>query len=169
MAAQTANELFDVVATSLADYAEWAGSKFSRARDAFEVIELLANGPATFRTVLLWAGDEPAGDGASPSVVRSKFTVTISTNRGLHATPGAALSIPRTATRGDMSLMDYAEDVRIILRHHTPLGADTSKLLRYEGCESVRFDGALLDAYEINFSFFTALPQTNSRITDYLA
>lgn len=164
MAAQSINALFEVLATALGNYAAWAGSQFSRARDPFEVIELLGNGPATFRTVLLWMGDEPAGESRSPSIVKSKFVVTISTNRGLHVTPGASLSLPR----GQMSLMDYAEDVRIILRHHTELGEDTSKILTYEGCEPVRFEGAALDAYELNFSLNTALPQSNSRIDEYL-
>jgi hypothetical protein len=162
----TTNDIFDAIADRLAAFAAWTktsglpGAQFHRARDPFEVLELLGNGPG-FRIIALWIGDEPAGSGQRSNVVRSRFTVTLSANRGLPVARGAGQTTERHD--GAPSLMEHVADIQCLLLHHTDCGENTSTPLKYDGCEPVRYEGAMLDAYELRFSLFAALPDTDER------
>lgn len=161
----TTNALFDEIAESLAGFAAYAGGQFSRARDPFEVLELLGNGPGKFRVILMWQGDEPAGDQPTSGIVETRFVVTVSSNRGLPALLGGNLTAPPT---GDVSLMDWVNDVSCLLRALNIADTGTSHKLRYGGCAAVEYEGARLDAYELRFSLYHALTQETARVAAYL-
>lgn len=162
----TTNALFDEIAETLAGFADHANGQFSRARDPFEVLELLGNGPGKFRVILMWQGDEPAGQEPTSGIVESRFVVTVSSNRGLPAIQGGNLSAPPT---GGVSLMDWVNDVRCLLRALNISDTGTSHKLRYGGSAAVEYEGARLDAYELRFSIFAALQDETTRVTAYLA
>ena len=132
---------------------------FSIAPDPFAVIELLAEAPGKFRTILCWQGEEPMGDHRS-GIVKHTFRVTVSHNRGLPFLRGASLSAPLPGTR---PLMEIASTVRDFLRTLTIADERTSHLLEYAGCTPVTVDAEgktyQLDAYELTFKVIAALPK----------
>lgn len=151
----TTETLYNFIASDLKAFTERMNGIFSRAADPFEVIELLGESPGKFRVILMWAGEEPAGESRRSGIVESKFTITVSNNRGLPLMKGANLSLPRGTTT---PLMGRVAAVRDHLRVMTLPVEVTSGQLEYLGATPVKYEGAPLDAYELNFNTYAALP-----------
>lgn len=160
MATPTTHALYNAIADDLAPKVVELGGVFSRARDPFEVIELLAHAPGKFRVILADLGDEAAGDSARPKAVWVNYTVTLSLNRGLAATHGAAISQPRPGSAP--SLLELCDTIADWLRGFT-LPEGTSGHLDYRGRDPVRFEGVALDAYELRFRCMRGLSTVSPR------
>lgn len=148
----TTNAIFDQIAASLTAFCGSEKALFSRARDPFEILELLGNSPGSYRVIACWMGEKPAGDSAHSGIVESEFIVTVSANRGMPAVFGAQLSVARAA--GEEPLWEKVCKVRNHLRAFTFTGTGTEGRLRYGGTTPVAYEGARLDAYELSFSVF---------------
>ncbi len=155
------HELFKLIADDLTAFAPAVKGVFSRARDPFEVIELLGESPGKFRVILLWTGEDIAGDSRRSGVVETKFSVTVSHNRGLGIVQGGNLTVGRGT---EPPLQELLGLVRERLRSLVLPDVTTARLLEYIGCEPVKYEGAPLDAYELRFATFAALPFAEPRI-----
>ena len=156
-AAQPLNDeqLFAVIADQLAPAVAALQGKFSIAQDPFEVMELLGQGPGTFRVILHDDGEDRAGDSTFAAMTLHRYKVTVSTNRGL------PLILGQPVVKGDAStpsLLARTNAVRDAMRAFE-IPNCTWKRLSYQGRATVTYDGARLDAYELTFTLLAALPQ----------
>jgi hypothetical protein len=156
----TTAELYNHIATDLQAKVEELGGVFSRARDPFEVIELLSNAPGKFRVIFADLGDEKAGEAKRPAFVTCAYTVTLSMNRGLPMIKGSAISLPREG--GAPSLLAMCDTIADWLRGLT-LPDGTSGHLDYQGRDPVKYEGVTLDAYELRFSCIRGLSSITAR------
>lgn len=159
---KTPAELFNLLATDLAAYAELAEVKalFSRAKDPFHVVELLGEGPGRFRIILAWLGEDREGAGHRSGIVKHRFTVTVSMGRGLSIMAGKNLTVARG---DDLPLLDRVAGVRDRVRSCPFPVDDTEKLMEYAGAEPVAYEGMILDAYQLTFFLRAALTLNEPR------
>ena len=148
-------QIFAVIADQLAPAVAALGGVFSRAQDPFQVMELLGQGPGTFRVILHDDGEDKAGERDPCAVSLHRYKVTVSTNRGLPGLLGSPITLGDAKTP---SLLARTSAVRDALRGFTFPPALTSERLFYQGRNTVTYEGARLDAYELSFTIFAALP-----------
>lgn len=148
-------DIYTAIAEDLEAFVAQSGGRFSKATDPFHVIELLAEAPGRFRVILHDDGDEPAGESKRSSVVQCRFKITVSHNRGLPAVLGNKIA---SATGNEPSLLARVAEVRERLRGLTLPDGATSRRLEYGGRVPVTYQGAALDAYEMTFTIYAALP-----------
>lgn len=153
---QNADEIFNAIADELEPFAKSNGGVFSRAEDPFQLIELLGQGPGMFRVILNDDGDEQAGDSPRSGIVRIRYKITVSHNRGLPVTLGQAVARPVGNTP---SLLARVTLIRDFVRQLTFPDGATSGRLDYGGREVVRVEDLPMDAYALNFSILAALPR----------
>lgn len=153
----TAAQVYEAIADCLDTLAKETQGKFSRATDPFHVVELLQQAPGVFRVILSEEGDEPVGDRPWPSIVKTRWKIVVSMNRGLPSVFGQKIAAAFDGTQP--SLLDRTAAVRDRVRGLVFADQTTSKALRYEGRAPVAYQGAPLDAYELTFSLLTALPE----------
>lgn len=164
-AALNAHHLFALLVADLEEYVVDAlHGIFSVARDPFEVIELLGEAPGKFRVILAWEGEESIGTRPQSGIVKHRFKVVVSHNRGLSILRGEN----RTVARGDdPPLMELAQLVRDHLRSALLPDGETGIQLEYAGCDPIRAEttqglAAQLDAFELTFR----LPAALTRFTE---
>ena len=84
------------------DLAAWVlanGGEIHLTRSPFDLVELLADEPGSWRLTLHWEGDAPADDRVREcAVLRNRFRIVVDGNLGMTATPLIAL-IKATASR----------------------------------------------------------------------
>lgn len=158
--ALNAKDLFALLVADLRPYVtDTLMGIFSVARDPFEVIELLGEAPGRFRVIFSWEGEESIGTRPQSGVVKHRFKVVVSHNRGLSILRGEN----RTVARGeDKPLMELAQLVRDRLRSALLPDGATGIQLEYGGCEPIRAEttqglAAQLDAFELTFRLVAAL------------
>jgi hypothetical protein len=147
-------QLFASIAQQLEPAVNAFGGKFSVAQDPFQVMELLGQGPNTFRVILHDDGEDRAGDSTFPAATLHRYKVTVSTNRGLPLMAGKPVVEPDAT---NASLLARTNAVRDAMRAFT-FPACTWGRLSYQGRNTVVYDGARLDAYELTFTLLAALP-----------
>lgn len=148
-------QLFAALAEQLEPAAKALGANYSSAQDPFQVMELLGQGPGTFRVILHDEGEARAGDRDPTAVVLRTYKVTVSSNRGLPLLAG------QPVVRGDAatpSLLSRVSAVRDAMRAFRFPPGITSERLSYQGRNTVVYEGARLDAYELTFTLLAALP-----------
>lgn len=147
--------LFASIADQLEPAVASLGGVFSRAQDPFQVMELLGQGPGMRRVILHDDGEDKAGDRDPCAVALHRYKVTVSGNRGMFGLLGQSVTLGDAKTS---SLLAFVSAVRDALRGFTFPPGLTSERLFYQGRNTVSYEGARLDAYELSFTLFAALP-----------
>jgi hypothetical protein len=135
----------------------------SIAKDAWNVLELLAECPAGFRVIVHWAGDKNIGnqDGIENlPMVTALIQVTLSNNLGLTAKPEQALA--ENVPGRQMPLLKLIGLARErIFKITWP--ESIAESIRYVGCDPVGTpEGVPLAAYVLTFELDHALPDYDS-------
>ncbi len=152
------DEILTTLETHLRAYVEAKKGALSIAEDPFHVYEILADGPGGFHVIIAWGGDKEVSGHATVGIVENRIKVIISYNRGLAIKQGAHLTIAR-GTQGP--LYKLLSEVRAKCRELTYAADDTDVNLEYQGADEFAVPGDLpLDAYEMNFTLHSNLPQT---------
>lgn len=156
-----AHELFNLLADDLTAFAADESAQFSRAADPFHILELLGEAPGKFRIILGWLAETIEGHHRS-GIVKHRFVVVVSANRGLQVVQGKQLSVARGS---EDPLMQRVAAVRDRVRSFSfPTDEkQTEGVVEYGGCEPTKFEGVNLDAYELTFYLRAALPFNSPR------
>lgn len=140
----------EMVSALQADFATWVAGvkgKLSIARDPWNVLEILCEGPQGLQVILHWNGDEPAGDLSQDPLSNNALEVIVGYNLGLNAQQDDALIVNRT---NRPSLLKFVTDARARLLTYKFAEDVTEQFLEYAGTEPVTLpDGMPLAAYRI--------------------
>lgn len=164
------DQILESVKKDLDDWAATlAGAKVqvSVARDPYNVLELLVQGPAGLCVVIHWAGDEGNGKIGDPKA-DNLIEVIVGYNLGLTIPLDQAL-YKSTANRP--SLLKYVNDVRARLLTIQFTADETRQFTFYSGCEPIVLpDGVPLAAYRMK-ARLDAIVETdeNMRAAQYTA
>ena len=155
ISAMPAEELLRTIERHLTPFVTVAEKGFlSIARDPLEIFEQLGQAPGRFRTILNWAGEQPAGHKDS-GIVKHTFQVVVSHNRGLSVLKGLNLG---TARADDKPLYALSGSVRDLLRSLRFPDEVTSTALEYGGTEPNAVDGTMIDAVTQTWTLIATLP-----------
>lgn len=155
--ALSAEQLSLIIFEALKPYVEISQKgRLSVARDPLDIIELLGEGPGTFRVIIAWSGEKPQGNKYS-GIVEHEWRVVVSANRGLPLLTGSNLFLPRSTTTGP-TLIEWHSRVRDILRQLQFPDRITEKVLTYAGAEPDAINGQLIDSYTQTWRLIAALP-----------
>ncbi|MFA5058267.1 MAG: hypothetical protein WC485_09155 [Opitutaceae bacterium] len=148
-----------------ADLADWVGEHkgtLSVAKDPWNVLELLTQGPAGFLVVLHWAGDDALGEQEQDPLAGNQIDVIVGYNLALEPQPEVALFKPR-GTRP--ALLALVNDCRArVLSMVFPDDHETTRALGYGGAEAVTLpNGWPLAAYKFRVRLDAAVDVDDQR------
>ena len=140
----------EIVAAMQADLLPWVTTqkgKLSIAKDLWNVLEILCQGPQGLQVIVAWAGDSEEGGQDQEPLSTNNLEVVIGYNLGLDAAPDAGL-VKSTVARP--SLLKLVDDLRAhVLTLQFPED-ETSQFLAYGGTVPVTMpNGIPLAAYRI--------------------
>jgi hypothetical protein len=147
------------------DIVSWGkvGKLVSLARDPFDVLEILAQGPQGFRVILHWAGEQEVGGQPQLPIVQHRIEAILSYNLGLTATPDLAL-LSKGPANDRPALLDLVEELRRRIASYNFPDGETDVFMAYVGCDPfVTPDGVPLAAYKLTFTLTAGLPQPSYR------
>jgi hypothetical protein len=140
--------------------AEWARQQpgnmtVHRATDPWNAVELLCQGPAEYRVVVVYAGDKPAGNDIPFSLVSDHtWDLYITMPLGLHADPASVLTKGSPSRPAMLRMLDELKAFCLALRWPEEL---TETLMRYNGSEGATLpDGLPIAAYKLGFTLTAA-------------
>jgi hypothetical protein len=126
------------------------------AEDAVSLVGMLATAPGSPRALVLFDGEAKRGDIDELGRVDRRFLVVISRGRGLVDATEARLVETKIAGK---PLFDLVEESREIVRA-IRFDAETTEVIpSYVATRRTELDGLLVDAYQIEFSIGTQLPE----------
>ena len=155
----------DAMMTALYDdllpWVEGKKGRLSVAKDPWNVLEILVNGPQGFQVILHWGGDSDVGELPGEPMAENIIEVIVGYSLGLQAKPDVAL-IKNQATRS--SLLKHVNDVRARVLAYVFPAEETGESLQYAGCEPlVTPDGIPLAAYKFRAKLTARVEQEASR------
>lgn len=161
-------QVLGLIYDDLADWVTDNGGELHLTRSPFDLVELLADEPGSWRLTLHWEGDEPADprvrDGA---VVNNRIRVVVDGQLGMTATPMIAL-IKDTASRSSfLAVLDLVR--QRLMAYRFPWLAEPNNRLRYRGTDDKLPlpDGMFVAAYNQTYEIFSTMviPTTAIELT----
>lgn len=145
------------------DFEPWVAARKGQlclARDPWHFLELLAESPAGWRTVLHWDGEANPGDvPEAGDFCVQRLSLGVTANLGLTAKPDQSL-VKATAARP--ALLQLVAQVRERMRaYRWPEGITQGRAL-YKGADVIELPGSggiPLAGYRLNFELLIALPE----------
>lgn len=125
------NDLLQILQNDLEPWVKLRKGAFSLAGDPGDVLEQLAEAPASFRVVAAWEGDEDQTGEPEAGIVDNAFSIWVIKAKGLRLQAGAHLV--KASTAGDPPFLRLLSDVRARVRSLAfPEGVTYGRLL-YKG------------------------------------
>ncbi|SRR5581483_3223539 len=128
----------------------------SLAGDPGYVLEALADGPATFRVILAWAGDEDQTGGIEQAgIVTNQFEVWLIKAKGMQLDPGLHL------IKGELAFLALLGDLRQTVRAIRFPEEVTNEIPLYKGAKQFEPELALqlpTTGYKMTFELIAAIP-----------
>ncbi len=150
----TIAEQLNFIADALKPWAEETKTRIEIALDPLHVIGLISTAPGAARVILMFDGEDKRGEFEESGRVDRKFLLVVSRGRGLTLQPGDALT---QGVAGGKPLYDLIEEAREMVR---ALRFDEAETIpNYLATRRLTLGDNLVDAYQIEFSIGTQLPE----------
>lgn len=154
----------DVIILALQDHLkEWAdpqNARVSLAGDPAHVLDLLLDGPRTWRVILAWGGEESINEYDYSGIVTHTVEVYTAFHMGLPSNPGEALFVTRD-TRKSLTKI-HSEVVTRVRAQVFPDNQQSAQVWNYRGTDPVVLpSGFPTAAYRARFRLEAALPDLN--------
>lgn len=154
----------DQLVLALHDYLEpWVAeqkARLSLAGDPAQVLDLLLDGPQTWRVILAWEGEEPINEYDYAGIVTHTVEVYTAFHMGLPSQPGKELFVTRTGQ--DPLTKLHSRVVHKVREQVLPDNQQTARVWNYRGTQTVVLpSGFPTAAYRARFRMEAALPDLN--------
>lgn len=155
------DEIMEALRKDLDGWVKERRGVLSVARDPWDALDVLINGPQGVQFVLAWGGDDSLGEQATEPLAGNIIELTVAYNLGLSAGRDAAL----TENKVDRpSLLKLTNDARARLLAYVFAANDEPQVLEYGGTQPVTLpEGIPLAAFRIR----AVVPQAVEVETDY--
>lgn len=156
----TITQILDLLYKALLTWAQQSGNGavVTLARDPFQVLEILAATPESFRMVLHWAGDDNISDIDGLPLADNTIEVIYSYNLGLTARPDLALI---KGPQNRPAVFDQIDSLRAFILGVEYPNVQTGIYAVYQGAKPfVTPEGIPLAAYILTFKLKSAINVT---------
>jgi len=133
------------------------------AQDPYQIVDILRQSPGQIKAVVMYHSEVKRGEFEEAGFVDRTFWVVISRSRGLKLEPGASLT---DGVSGGPAMFDIVDDARDVLRGLEFAPETTEVHIDYKGAEPFSVEGYLTDAYKLEFSIGTQLPEPTTVQTE---